>query len=389
MIPDNDFSKATIWVAFFIFFIFIGTAASENPSAEIKSLWVVRYSMVSKKEIDRVIETAVEYGFNHLFVQVRGRGDAYYSSQIVPRGHYLSDPDFDPLAYAIEKGHSEGLQVHAWLNTFLVWSSPEMPSDSNHVIRTHPEWIDEPGHQTGSDIHYGNGNDGIPRFLSPAVEGVIDHLKKILVEILDHYPVDGIHLDYVRLADLDYGFHPDAQGHFEEAYSIRPFDIKNGDNEEIRYLRSEWERLRRESVTDFLRQYSQVIMEKKPDCLLSVAVKPDPSVAKYRYFQEWDEWLTEGLVDYVVPMNYATEMDDFQSNLQSIERTVQGKYNRSIIIGVAIYNQSPEAAAEKLKILSTRDFAGFSVFSWDALKDSILSKAPFLESVKSYFSTQD
>jgi len=343
----------------------------------------VRYSMISMEEIDRVLETAAEIGFNHVFLQVRGRGDAYYSSKIVPRGRFLTDPDFDPLSYAIDKGHALGLKVHAWLNTFLVWSSPELPSDTTHVFLAHPEWIDEPRrNQTDVELNYMNGNGGLPRFLSPAVDGVTDHLVSVIVEILDQYDVDGIHLDYVRLVDLDYGFHPAAESKFVSAYGLSPNNTLIGNREEIEFLRSEWDRMRRESVTDFMRKCSEVVMVNKPDCTLSVAVKPNPSVAKNRFFQEWDQWLAEGLVDYVVPMNYETRMDKFQGNLTSIENSVQGKYNRSIIMGLAVYNQSPAAAAEKLDRVIHADYAGFSVFSWDALKDSLETFSPFLESVK-------
>ena len=148
-------------------------------------------------------------------------------------------------------------------------------------------------------------------------------------------------------------------------------------------MQSEWDRIRRESVTDFMRTYSEVVIANKPDCILSVAVKPNPSVAKNRYFQEWDLWLAEGLVDYVVPMNYATEMSEFQNHLSNIEVEVQRKYNRSIIMGLAVFNQSPESAAEKLKSLSSLNYAGYSVFSWNALQDSLESYSPFLDSMKS------
>ena len=127
MNPHKLFLKATFWVVFFVLSHSDILYANVPSSEEIKSFWVVRYSMVSQEEIDHALHTASELGFNHVFLQVRGRGDAYYSSQIVPRGRFLTDPDFDPLSYAVEKGHSLGLKVHAWLNIFLLWSSPELP----------------------------------------------------------------------------------------------------------------------------------------------------------------------------------------------------------------------------------------------------------------------
>ena len=44
---------------------------------ETRALWVVRTSMVSPQAIERAVALAARYGFNALFAQVRGRGDAY------------------------------------------------------------------------------------------------------------------------------------------------------------------------------------------------------------------------------------------------------------------------------------------------------------------------
>ena len=42
----------------------------------VRALWVVRDHVTSKKNIDEIIKFAVDNNYNHLFVQVRGRGDA-------------------------------------------------------------------------------------------------------------------------------------------------------------------------------------------------------------------------------------------------------------------------------------------------------------------------
>ena len=61
--------------------------------------------MVSRAEVERALVFARDSGFNHVFVQVRGRGDAYYKSLIVPRSDRIREKDFDPLGYAVERGH--------------------------------------------------------------------------------------------------------------------------------------------------------------------------------------------------------------------------------------------------------------------------------------------
>ena len=76
--------------------------------------------------------------FNHLLVQVRGRGDAYYTSEIVPKSHFIQQIDFDPLSYLIPKAEEKGINVHAWVNTYILWSSNKKPLKENHILYSNP-----------------------------------------------------------------------------------------------------------------------------------------------------------------------------------------------------------------------------------------------------------
>ena len=90
-----------------------------------------------------MIEFATLNRFNNLLVQVRGRGDAYYKSNLVPKSNLIQDIDFDPLAYLIPLAQEKGIRVHAWVNTYLLWSSRVMPVQKNHVLKSNPNWIDQ------------------------------------------------------------------------------------------------------------------------------------------------------------------------------------------------------------------------------------------------------
>src|SRR3972149_656709 len=76
------------------------------PAPELRGLWVVRTALTSPQAVDRTVEQAQEAGFNALFVQVRGRGDAFYRSALVPRSPLLQGQPagFDPLARPVEGG---------------------------------------------------------------------------------------------------------------------------------------------------------------------------------------------------------------------------------------------------------------------------------------------
>ena len=105
-----------------------------------------------------------------------------------------------------------------------------------------------------------------------------------------------------------------------------------------------------------------------PDILLSAAVKPNLYVARERFLQEWDVWLAAGYVDWVVPMNYSPKMSDFSQNISVINNTFPKKYRDKIIMGIALYNQSSNEVAKKIRYSIKEKFVGISVFSYNQMK---------------------
>ena len=97
--------------------------------------------MTQKHLIDGVLEFASKNGFNHIFVQVRGRGDAYYNSEIVPKSHLVAI-DFDPLDYLMRSNNNSNLKIHAWINVYYLWSSKNPPIQKDHLIFNNPDWLD-------------------------------------------------------------------------------------------------------------------------------------------------------------------------------------------------------------------------------------------------------
>ncbi|TMQ55413.1 MAG: hypothetical protein E6K74_03380 [Candidatus Eisenbacteria bacterium] len=93
-------------------------AASRDIGEETRALWVVRYSLNSIGSVDRVVEIATQMNVNTLLVQIRGRGDAYYQSDLAPRGEELESMprEYDPFLRMIERAHAQGLEVQAWIN---------------------------------------------------------------------------------------------------------------------------------------------------------------------------------------------------------------------------------------------------------------------------------
>src|SRR3972149_10642917 len=77
---------------------------------EVRALWVVRDVLTHPDSLTVRGARAHAAGFNTLIVQVRGRGDAYYTARWEPRAAGIADiEDFDPLALVLKEAHARNI----------------------------------------------------------------------------------------------------------------------------------------------------------------------------------------------------------------------------------------------------------------------------------------
>lgn len=355
---------------------------------EVRGLWVVRTSLKSPESIDRMVEEAAAAGFNTLFVQVRGRGDALYKSQNVPRSELLQDQpeSFDPLAYTLQKARPRGIKVHAWINTCLVASFSDRPSNPSHVLQTHVDWLSVPASLAGRQLtrsshpldrirtasrKYGNEIEGY--FLDPSDPGAAEHLRKVVREITTGYRVDGVHLDYFRYPHSGFGYSARALEDFrsdvEKQMSSKQRQRlrKKSGRDALIYVRSypvAWDAWRRRQVTELLASLHRTVKGQSRVCLLSVAVVADNQSAYRDRLQDWKRWLEEGLLDAVCPMAYSSDSETFKTQVA----TARGfSFGRSVWAGIGAWQMKLPDILEKIQLSRRIGTEGFILFSYDGL----------------------
>ena len=372
-------NRALYYIALFIFSINI--LFSEITPLESKFLWILRDSLTSPEKIEKAFSFASNSGFNKVFIQVRGRGYAFYNSTLVPKNP-LVNVNFDPLEYAIQLGKRYNLEVHIWFNTYILWSSNYKPKNLNHIYHTQKSWTE--ANTYGKMDHSINlKSPKIPNwegiYLSPLHPDVNPYLNSLIKEIIENYNIDGIHFDYIRYQDEIYGYNEQGRNKFEKLYSIDPSDIAKGiistrfgwSQEFVDSTKNMWNKFRQDAITEFLESISESVTNSNKNIQLSAAVKPNLLTAKKRFFQNWDSWLNDGLLDFVVPMNYYSEFKYFNDDLKMMKFFIDEKLHNRIVMGVATYNQSSEDAADKILISRLNGFVGVSIFSYDAHKNNL------------------
>ena len=338
------------------------TAAEDDDGGEDRALWVTRWDYGDAVDVATIMERAEAAGFTAVLFQVRGTFDAFYESSLEPWASELTgtlgqDPGWDPLGTALEEGHARGLEVHAWLNTFPFWRGTSAPPacQPTHMFNAHPEWrvVDEWGDPMPLNSSY--------VFASPGNPEVRAHVAAVAADIVTHYAVDGIHLDYIRYPGPEYS-HDDAS---LDAYAASGAVVDYGD----------WQR---EQVTATAAAVHDAIDAVDPDVLLSAAV--------WGIYEDlWGWWTSQGNVDYyqdslamvdsdaldvIVPMIYwpltdpPGEYTDYRTLIEFFATSVPG---HNLWAGMqADYTDFEEIAAE-IDVAREVGAGGVSIFAYSYL----------------------
>lgn len=264
-----------------------------------------------KQELLNILDRLKSDGYNTVFLQVRLRGSVIYPSAYEPWDRVFTNsgnrPNYDPLDFAVKACHERGLKCHAWLVTFPLGGDKA----SYHTPRSnHPQWCVR---------HMGEW------YLNPGIPEVRSYIAKLCEEIVRKYPVDGIHLDYVR--------YPENASTFNDRQTYERYGQGVG--------LSQW---RRDNITALLKEIKDTITAISPSVVLSAAtlgklrnlgsnIKPHGWTAYESVYQDVIAWDKERVLDMVLPMMYYKD-DLFEPFLLDWQRSLK---STSVVAGLGPY----------------------------------------------------
>jgi len=247
---------------------------------------------------EAVVSRCKRAGVTDIYFLTKGlSGTASYRSVIAPM-----DCERDLLGELLEAAHACGIRVHAWFTS---------ASDAVYKDK-HPE---------SGRYHYIKGrNQGL---ISLADEGYIAYMADVTRELCGNYPIDGLHLDYIRYNHLVYGWSEEDQARYAaegadldhlRAMMDRAFRDEEGPEHFFEAYRSgdksvhALARARRKDVVHFATTLTSVARAAKPDIILSAALMPegaydDIAFSDVHYGQNYDD--AAKLYDYALPMAYS------------------------------------------------------------------------------------
>jgi uncharacterized lipoprotein YddW (UPF0748 family) len=369
-------------------------AAQSTPverAGELRGLWVVRSSLTSPTSISRMIEGAHAAGFNTVLVQVRGRGDAYYASDLEPRAEALAAETtaFDPLDDTLRQAHARGMAVVAWVTVNLVASAHDLPRAPTHVVNRAPDWLMVPralaqelaGAAPHSPGYVGriarwtrtHSSDLEGLYTSPVHPAAAAHTVSVVADLVRRYAVDGVHLDYVRYPGADFDYSRAALEEFR--HSVLPdlsrqgaaaLDVKRRDDA-LAYadmFPQRWVAFRRSRLTALVMRIRDAVRRHRPNASLSAAVVPDAGEAVTVKLQEWTRWLDTGLLDAACPMAYTPDPVQFDAQIRG---AVSAAGTGEIWAGIGAYRLTPDQTIDRIASARRLGASGVVLFSYDSL----------------------
>jgi len=348
--------------------------ASRTPIAA----WVVRYDADTPAEVHGICNAAKAAKLDTLLLQIRGRADAFYQSDIAPVGETLRE-GFDPLAASLTA--CAPIPLHAWLNVYYLWSGEPRPADPRHPTHHSHDWVigDADGRKVSDYTEFDRALGWIEGlYADPASETYRQLMAKVVGELVERYPIQGIHLDFVRYPGAAYGQTGPLGRQFELEWGIDPRLLPTelppetinrwlngamGPGESVLTTAALfWADLRAQQVTAMVRGIRNAIKNSsRPETELSAAVFPDRDEAYLNRGQDWQVWAQEGLVDALYPMTYFGPAERVAGQLREIavHRTPGVRY----WAGLGAYIKGPEQIATEATAASKLGYDGLALFS--------------------------
>jgi uncharacterized lipoprotein YddW (UPF0748 family) len=253
-------------------------------------------------------------GFTAVFPFAASAGSALYPGSRLPQSEAARSAG-DPLKACCEAAQEAGLAVHAWK---ICWNLEGAPAELTAKFKA-------AGRLQVSDT--GQTVNWLCPSRADNVEWELDGIAEIA-----RYPVEGVHLDYVRFPDRHSCYCKSCRSGFEKAAGVKtvqwPADVLKPP------LAEAYTRWRAAQITRFIRLAKQRLKEVRPSAALSAAVYGWYPGCIGTLGQDWGDWVRRDYVSFVCPMNYTADTTEFSGWLRNQMPLATGR--AQIIPGIGV-----------------------------------------------------
>ena len=325
-----------------------------------KAVWGGPNPKEGPEAVAPVVGRLAEAGFDLIIPFMEcADGSVKYQSKIA-----RVDPvaaDWDPLAVLAEEAQKAGIEVHPCLDPFR--------AGERSVIQ--------------DERLYERNREGklLPQLCAAAEES---HRYKLdlFEELMDRYPIAGVHMDRIRYDSEDECFCERCRSEFTAKTGVDPLEIgkssefnaysERGANRKHPAWEA-WVEWRARWITKFVEELSDLTKRKGRE--LSAAVFMEyPECIVYEG-QDWGDWGERGLVDVMMPMTYTNSTLMVKRRTRNHIAQVKGGCH----IWEGLSNDScrsllnTEALVAQTKVAKEEGAEGVVFFAYSSLTDEDLT----------------
>jgi len=312
---------------------------------ETRALWANPNSFTTREATDALVERAARARLNAIIPDIFVRDTFVGRSDLMPMASSVKEEGFDPLGYLIERAHAAGIEVHPWF--CVTYRDAKFRERLPGV-----EILDEQGkvRALGADVHR-------PEYR--------DFIVKLMVGVARDYPVDGIHLDYIRSMEDCYcqKCRAEFQGQFGKPLTEATDE--------------EWTAWQRGAIGDIVQRTAESVRKARPGAWMSAAVFSGLASGA-RQGQDPARWAKEGWIDVMIPMDYAMQTLAVRSNERQFLNVLDD--DNKLVTGLSLYMRSGEQALprdpalvrQQISLVRSMGIHGYCLFEATYLSDEII-----------------
>jgi uncharacterized lipoprotein YddW (UPF0748 family) len=322
-------------------------AQTRAPQGEFRAVWCHRGYGINGWSWEKSAQRLHELGFNAVFPNVVTAGSASYPSKYLPPTKACRQSG-DQLAACLAACLPRGIQVHAWmLGLSLGVEGATARAGAYGAARR---------------LQVTSSGSSAP-YLCPNHPANVALLHETVHELLSRYPVDGIHLDFMRYAGEDYCYCRNCQRAFEKSLG-RPLPHWPKDAQTT--YRSQWLAFRRATISNLVSDLRNRAKATRPSVVVSAAVFENWLTARDTVAQDWQAWCRRGWLDMICPMDYTSEPAAFRETVLRQQDLLRGTKVR-LFPGIGLSSYRLEAMPLIRQIAATRELrtGGFVLFEYN------------------------
>lgn len=317
---------------------------------EARAFWEHAGTGAYPGDWERSMKELSEAGFNMILPNMLWGDAAHYASDVLPRSATFEKYG-DQIEQCLAAAKKYDIEVHVWKVNFRGFhhGSKEFMAQMKKEGRLQVDYL------------------GVEQpWLNPAHPKNRELELNAMLEVVRKYDVAGIHFDYIRYPNSQMSFDNFSRELFEKERNRKvknwPLDCYRGGS-----LEKEYTDFRCEQITKLVEAVSREARKIKPQIKISAAVFRDYPGCRESVAQDWPLWAKNGYLDFLCPMDYTGNDEQFAAWIKKQKELVGG--NCLIYPGIGASSSRTTLSADRVagQIHITRESGadGYTVFNFN------------------------